>query len=55
MAVEYATDAARAETATLVGLARGGDTEAFVSAIIDLYNLKVARRSEREIRLEPAA
>lgn len=33
MAVEYATDAARAETATLVGLARGGDTEAFAQLV----------------------
>ncbi|WGU42061.1 MULTISPECIES: FecR family protein [unclassified Phenylobacterium] len=32
-----------------------GDTEAFVGAVKDLYGLKVASRTAREIRLEPAA
>lgn len=39
---------------TVSGSFETGDTEAFVGAVKDLYGLKVASRSPKEIRLEPA-
>lgn len=52
---KIALDDERLRLTPVSGSFESGDTEAFVSAIKDLYNLKVASRSEREIRLEPAA
>lgn len=45
-------DSPRLQTVSVNGVFEVGDTEAFVSAVSDLFELK-AKRSEREIRLTP--
>lgn len=45
----------RLRTTTVTGAFDSGDIEAFVTAVSDIYGLKVDRSSEREIRLKPAA
>lgn len=48
------TDPSQAK-ARVSGSFEAGDTEAFLTAITDLYGLRITARNPREIRLEPAA